>query len=1236
MRLLNKTLIPLFLSILCLITALTFENWNGNYNEKNSNSLSVKEISAITSDFGKKIQQHEKKIISLLNDTLLLHHSTLEHNSLLISQKFKEEKTILNIYINDTLTYWSSNEITLNEKVSDVSEGTNCLLLQNGWYLVVKITRGNIAYIGLTAIKFQYAYQNQFLRNTFNETFYLPSYFNINNDKNKDGHSIKSSNGSYLFTLLLSNEMYEPTPPLLVFVSYILCIVLLFYFIHLSAKKLAVQNKFYWSLLLIASFSAVFRYVTLQYKIPDVIFSLDIFNPANYASSVLLPSLGDLLISAILICWITLFGYIYLPQVAYNKYPNFFRNLSPVLFLMLLQIAELLSLITNGVVINSNLSFDFTNIYTLNHYSYIGLLSVILFTFSFILLSDIIIRKVLLWTRSFKLQLFFYTIAAAVYLLIRLLTSDNIDWYILVLLSIFIISLISIHIHSGRIDSLANLIKIIFVFSLFTGYNLINNIQQKEKEYRKYLAAKLIGDQDAIGEYLFLDIEQKICDDKATYLYLTDTLCSSEELFERLKQLYFTGYFDRYDLKIFAVDSKGNALNKSESNYIDEIIKEIKGNGKITYSDNLFYIKNSSGRITYYGRLPIDKGLEHFGTIFVELKSKFVYYAEGFPELFLDESIQSKKELSDYYSYVVYNNHKAVKQQGYFPYSIDGNEFIFSAKEYTTLNYKNYNHLIYSPNDQITIILSKENISLVNLLTFFSYLFTIFSLFTLIFFASNIYKSFFYKREEGPQQNFSTTVQALILSFFFCLLLIVGIVTFFKLQQQYETYHKERLLRKTRTVLAAAEYETLRQHQDNIQNKEDLSMLVNKLSSIHSIDMNIYNLNGKLLATSQPKIYNKGLIAKLITPEALYELQKNKKTYLTRDESIGKLEYSTAYVPMRNESNNTAAYMSLPYFAKQMDLKEDMSLMFATLINISVFVFVLISFFSLFLYKPFTAPLELLREKFRKTRLGQHNEPIRWNSKDEIGGLVQEYNKMLLELEKSAELLAKSERETAWREMAKQVAHEIKNPLTPMKLSIQQLERAWNDKSSDLDDRIRKLTHTLIQQIDNLSVIASEFSSFAKMPPAQNEILKVEEVIISSINLFKQNENIEITLVKNINDEMFVIADKDQMLSVFNNLIKNSIQAIPKNKKGLINISLSRNNEKILIKVQDNGSGIDNKMKDKIFEPNFTTKSSGMGLGLSIVKNIIEIAMGEIWFETNYEKGTCFYISLPSAKSDNT
>ena len=335
-----------------------------------------------------------------------------------------------------------------------------------------------------------------------------------------------------------------------------------------------------------------------------------------------------------------------------------------------------------------------------------------------------------------------------------------------------------------------------------------------------------------------------------------------------------------------------------------------------------------------------------------------------------------------------------------------------------------------------------------------------------------------------------------------------------------------------------------------------------------------------------------------------------------------------------NNRGDYLAYLNLPYFTREDELKQGISTFVVAFINLYLILFLASVIVAVILSNKITLPLSLIREKLKGIQLGKKNEQINYEAEDEVGALVKEYNHKVDELAESAELLARSERESAWREMAKQVAHEIKNPLTPMKLNIQYLQRAKAEGREHYDDFFERVTKNLIEQIDTLSGIATEFSNFAQIPKAKNEVFDLLEVLRKVCDLFEPNQNLHFSFELNNLKEVLIFADKEQLSRAFLNLMKNSIQAIPSDQNGEIRITVIKDESVALIAVSDNGSGISEEAIGHMFEPNFTTKTSGMGLGLSIVKNIVTNFGGKIWYETEIEKGTTFYIEIPVFKKE--
>jgi two-component system nitrogen regulation sensor histidine kinase NtrY len=345
------------------------------------------------------------------------------------------------------------------------------------------------------------------------------------------------------------------------------------------------------------------------------------------------------------------------------------------------------------------------------------------------------------------------------------------------------------------------------------------------------------------------------------------------------------------------------------------------------------------------------------------------------------------------------------------------------------------------------------------------------------------------------------------------------------------------------------------------------------------------------------------------------------------NENIGNLNFYSSYKLVKNKTGKNLCIVNLPYFAKQSELQGQLFGYLSALLNIYILAFMIVSIGIALIANWLTRPLRQLQNQFKQIGLNRKDHSIKYSKNDEIGLLISAYNNMLVQLQQSADMLAKSEREGAWKEMARQVAHEIKNPLTPMKLSIQHVQRLMENNTEGAAEQMKKITPVLLEQIDALSRIATEFSDFWKLPPPHLEDIELNSFIQSILPLYANNQNISFEFIS-IKEPAFVKVDKDQLLRVLNNLISNAIQSLQENPSGKIVLSIVKEDKKNTISVCDNGTGIDNVVKEKIFQPNFSTKSYGTGLGLSMCKQIIEQHGGTIWFESENGKGTTFYFTL--------
>lgn len=453
--------------------------------------------------------------------------------------------------------------------------------------------------------------------------------------------------------------------------------------------------------------------------------------------------------------------------------------------------------------------------------------------------------------------------------------------------------------------------------------------------------------------------------------------------------------------------------------------------------------------------------------------------------------------------------------------------------------------------------------------------------------------------------------------------LLTGTISFYHFKEANEDYHEERLRRKESAVLESINFFL---HDQEITNNTDsivslFDTKVCELAQVNSLDINIYGLNGNLLITSAPHLHEEGIIPTQVPPALMEDLYQTSDQVLRRYKTDS-VEFLSTFDFIRNFEAKPVAIINLPYFDSDDLSREDLRDFLWRLGEIYLLLFLGAGLIAYFLSNYITSSLQIIGEHIKNTRLKGGNYQMQWHYSDEIGALVQEYNRMLQELEASAAKLAQTERESAWREMAKQVAHEIKNPLTPMRLNVQYLERSLKTENPE---KLREFSESMIDQIDTLSTIAEAFSRFASMPDLRLKLFPAKEIVRRVAALYLEYN----VAFKADDDDLQIFADPDQLIRVMNNLINNALQSVPKDREEQVLVSLSRETDWACIKVCDNGSGIPEDQRDKIFEPRFTTKSRGMGLGLALVKRIVDGFSGTISFESTLGSGTCFKVQLP-------
>jgi two-component system nitrogen regulation sensor histidine kinase NtrY len=1165
-----------------------------------------------------------------------------EELALAFVAKYRDQGIDLLTYESDELVFWSSvKAIPGNPDL--INEGSSFLQFGNGWYEVIKKTIDDETIFFLIQVETQYAIQNQYLENGISKYLLDNNSLTRATFSDYEVHPIVNLNGKVLFEVKLKQGYSKSIYASVEIWLWVIGLFSFCLFFNSFCSWLAKRGNLLPATALIALFFLTIRITDLEYGWFNQQFELSIFNPSVYAESFFLPSLGDLLLNVIAISWVVLFVFTYAAKYTIPNWLSRSKVGGMVFQFSLLIIFGLLAFLFDqiflGLIENSKIDFDITDVINLGWISWVSIVILCLVWFNIYIIASVFMQVSLQLnvTNRERLLLFFSVFLA--YFLFRLQAGFT-SFFVLYAFFIFIIGW-NFYIRGNRF-SISVFATLFFCLASISSLKYQQFIDDKEKTNRIAIGQKLVEPDDISVISTIENLENGILSNNFVLNYFKQPALNSVlGLKKNIDKQYLDDFLPRFEYNIFVYNSLDSSTALQETlplSYFKNLVQA--GSIKISESNFFYRLNDTFGFQNYFGIIPIYEAGRNLGTLVIELKSQSYNYKGQLPAILVDKLIKNDNDYNNY-SIAFYKDGKLESQSGKYTYKISSAEYTSRlAKTYFYSDTSNYSHLVYSPVKSKVVVISKEKVSSIMLLatlSFFFLVFIIFSviLYTLIWLLKNIDESwggwFNINRSLMINANkilYKTRIQLSIVLSVVATLLIVGWATYFYISKEYRVQQDDFIKDKIRKVQQSYEKQIAvggipRVSDDSIND-------FNQFADINAAYLNLFNTDGVLIYTSLPKMFDLGIISKRMGPLAFINLSKLQKSeFVNSGERIGSFMYSAAYAPIRNAQNQTVAYIGVPYYANEADYQNKIGIFINTLINIYALVFVGIGILAVFLANQITSPLTFIQESIRKTKLGQKNQPIQWSRHDEIGSLIREYNKMIAALEESAAKLARSERESAWREMAKQVAHEIKNPLTPLKLGVQLLEKSWKEKDPNFESKFERFNKSFIEQIDSLSTIASEFSNFAKMPDTKLEKLSLLPIISKASEVFIDNEEVEIYILNHAKGELSIQGDKDQLLRIFNNLLKNAIEASRDNLKSLIKITITNDKQQVYIEVEDNGKGIDELLRTKIFVPNFTTKSSGTGLGLAFVKQAVENAGGSISFKSFLNVGTTFYLTFP-------
>lgn len=1167
------------------------------------------ELSRIERNFSEKENQ--------LDEYLKNVSSRLKKNKNLELSKDVESDFYLHIYDGDSLIYWNTNKLPVS-KYADLHFPTAGITkVQNGWYYVKVLEQDSLTIAGSFLIKREYAFQNEHLKNDYAPPFKanFQSYISLDEVA---GFPIYSKNRQYLFSIYVTDYQPASETESLVLMAFLLGSIMLFLW---GISKIIQQSTNKWVWLFPIGIIGL-RYLSLQFSWFSFMNNTELFRPSLYGTSSAFPNFFEYILNIFLILLISHFIYKRLLFLRTNH-----SKIVSVLLIVSLYLTWLgVIYLFKGLIENSSIPMHIEMLFRLNVYSALAILSIAILGFTFFIVSKSIVFYVKRQGIGFKRVLLINLILGFSYFF-----WDTFFLNQLIVAGVFPFLFISIVIlHEYKEIKQKHLILgmlMLGMYSFVCAFTISEFNTRKEQSERELYISQLATERDISTELEYNAIENQLFQDKFLQLMISSGKQFNHRDFEEgMERRHFNGFWERYECSFYIFNENKESFSSMQGN-VSEIYHELteliqyKGE-KSEINPSIFFIKDYTNQYSYIIQTELSGKNDERALLFVTLKSKKIPEEIGFPRLLISSKAATFQYLENY-SVAKFHANKLISKYGSFNYPTTIKAFQkANPNNLKSFNNKGYNHLIYYKSKTDAVVLSAKNATLTDVLTSFSYLFCFFGLLLL-----PVYLRFYSNSYARKTLALSLKIQTALIGIVIISLVASGVGSGFFVKNQYSEYSFNAISEKTHSVERELKSKIGKLRFLSIEeNGASLNFQLINLSKIFNTDINFYSPDGFLIATSRQKVFNFGLLSEQINPIAKMELSELDQSDFIHQENIGLLNYDSAYSPLYNNSGKLLGYLNLQHFGQQDEVESQIQRFLVAVINIFMLLLVISAIAAIIVANWITNPLLMLQERFSEMNL-ESNQPIVYNQDDEIGALVKSYNQKMEELEVAVHQLAQTERESAWRDMAKQVAHEIKNPLTPMKLSVQHLMRSFDPNDPSVQGKINKVSQSLIEQIDALTKIANEFSNFAKMPKPQIETIDLVQVIENSTELFKSGTST--TILTDLPESCLMKGDKEQLLRVFNNLIKNGLQAIAEKEFGVIQIVLKKTDTRSIVTISDNGVGMSDELKQRIFTPYFTTKSTGSGIGLAMVKQIILNHGGIITFESEENLGTSFVIELP-------
>lgn len=1136
------------------------------------------------------------------------------------------------IYGQNRLKYWSDNTFVPPVQVLSDTFQLKILHIGREAYVLKKDRMDDNHYVlSLITLLREYTISNDYLSQEYNEKIFPSPNFTILDPNASLGVPVCVENNcifriSFLTADFPVNQSLRTASIILIILSLGSVLLMVYTFLP------RVKNRFPEAgfVILFLVFLGI-RWLMTYFRFPGMLIQSDFFDPQIFASSYINASLGDMFLNvlAILALCIYIFRNFYRFRLLRIRNKTSHAWASSILSGLCILFAWLFPyIVIQTLYNNSSIILDISQSLQFDGLRIIALSTVLLSGISAFLFSHPFISLISADTSKTRVVLSFL-IAIAIFILINKMTEQAYaSSLVCATVSFLVIHILKLHKNLKRLSygTFAYLFTSIFFLSANGAYSIQYFTHKEKIENQFRFASTFLIDRDIFAEYLLNEASRKIASDAFIQTRMMSPFLGKEPVRQKVRQLFLPTYFNKYDVRIFIYNSFGASVDNLGDMTFQELVSGYQQDSFRTDYENIYFVTNPETDITqkYLMIVPIERFNTVYGYVVVELSLKKIIPQNVYPELLVDRTFQQFYHTQDL-NYAVFSYKDIVFTSGEYNYeNFFDRDWLGNTALYTKgISYNGYDHIAQEDQSGRIAVVSSKVIPTVYKVANFSFLFVLGLLIILVMiFIQGIYNYFM-----GRRLFFSARIQLYLNLAFFVPLIIVSITTLGLTSRSSQQQLNAEYLNKSRVFGQQVTVHLNEYVSDLDESRATLTNELADLAKLSNMDANIYNPQGQLLASSQPLIFESNLISRYINSSAFFKILSGENLIIEAEE-VGKLRYFVAYTALKSpQTGELIGILGIPFFQSVYLLERLQTIILSNILNIFAVIFIVLLVLSYFVSEWLTFPLRFITQSLRKTSLTRMNHPLKWTATDEIGIMVKEYNSMLFKLSESKIELEQTQREKAWREIAQQVAHEIKNPLTPMKLTLQQLERAIREGNGSVE-KTRKAIATLLDQVDTLNEIASSFSGFARMPEPVIVPLDVVALLKRVVDLHSPTGDIAF---KSSVREAVVLGDEQLLSRTFSNLILNGLQSGSPGQPTKVSVTVQRKDDKIHIRFQDNGRGIDPEIADRIFLPHFSTKKSGSGLGLAISRQAIHQMNGAIYFETRLNKGTTFTIELPVA-----